>query len=82
MIAIGTEATPTAAKCKGKCRLCDEPFSKGEIIVPVRQMKGRTRWGHVACAQAEATGTPVPSAPTEMSDDAKNFLEAVAARSY
>ena len=78
MIALGTEATPTAAKFKGICRLCDEPFAKGDTILPVRQMKGRTRWGHVACVHAEATGTPmVAAAPAELTGDAKELVEAV-----
>ena len=79
MIALGTEATPVAAKYKGICRLCDSPFSKGDMILPVRQMKGRTRWGHVACAHAEATGNPAqaPQQPAEIPDDIRNKVEQI-----
>lgn len=50
------------AKFKGVCYLCDQPIAKGELVVPVKQMRGRTRWAHKACAEADSGVTaPVQS---------------------
>ncbi len=80
MISVAEAAanvTPVPAKFKGICRLCDEPFAKGDMILPVRQMKNRTRWGHVACVHAEATGTSVLAAPAEIPDEIRDKVEQI-----
>jgi len=60
---MGTNDHPKAvrARYKGVCRLCDQPIEKGEAVLPVKQMRGRTRWAHQACVQADQSASLAPS---------------------
>lgn len=46
------------ARYKGVCRLCDQPIDRGQMVLPVKHMRGRTRWAHEACVLADESDQP------------------------